>query len=312
MNYKRITDFVGKTPLIHLPYFSGISGATILGKCEFMNPCASVKDRTALAMVEAAERDGLLKPGSVIIEATSGNTGIGLAFVGITKGYKVILTMPESMTVERRKLLKALGAIIDLTPAHLGMTGAIQRVEELKKTIPNAFVPLQFNNPANPNIHYTTTAPEIYKDTNGEVDVIVAGVGTGGTIAGVSRFMKEQDKSIEIVAVEPEDSAVLSGKKPGPHMIQGIGAGFVPGNIKTSDYDRIITVSNESAFTTAQDLAKHEGVLNGMSSGANLSAALTLTEDDAYKNKTIVIVLCDFGERYLSTTLFPEEEKNEN
>ena len=308
MNYKRITDFIGKTPLIHLPYFSKEAGVTLLGKCEFMNPCASVKDRTALAMIEAAEKDGLLKPGSVIIEATSGNTGIGLAFVGISKGYKVILTMPESMTVERRKLLKALGATIELTPAHLGMAGAIQRVEELKQDIPNAFVPLQFNNPANPSIHYTTTGPEIFADTNGSVDVVVAGVGTGGTIAGVSRFMKEQEKAVEIVAVEPEDSAVLSGENPGPHMIQGIGAGFVPGNIKTSDYDRIIKVSNESAFSSAQALAKHEGVLNGMSSGANLSAALTLAKEDAYKNKTIVIILCDFGERYLSTILFPEEE----
>ncbi len=308
MNYKRITDFIGKTPLIHLPYFSKEAGVTLLGKCEFMNPCSSVKDRTALAMIEAAEQDGLLKPGSVIIEATSGNTGIGLAFVGISKGYKVILTMPESMTVERRKLLKALGATIELTPAHLGMAGAIQRVEELKQNIPNAFVPLQFNNPANPTIHYTTTGPEIFADTNGNVDVVVAGVGTGGTIAGVSRFMKEQEKAVEIVAVEPEDSAVLSGENPGPHMIQGIGAGFVPGNIKTSDYDRIIKVSNESAFSSAQALAKHEGVLNGMSSGANLSAALTLAKEDAYKNKTIVIILCDFGERYLSTILFPEEE----
>jgi len=306
--YKKITDLIGNTPLIELPYLSKTVGATILGKCEFMNPCSSVKDRTALALIEAAERDGKLKPNTTIIEATSGNTGIGLAFVAVTKGYKVILTMPESMTLERRKLLSALGAKIELTPAHLGMTGAIEKLEDLKAEIGDVFVPQQFNNPANPQVHYDTTAPEIIKDTNSTVDFVVAGVGTGGTVAGISRYFKDNNLDISVIAVEPEDSAVLSGERAGPHMIQGIGAGFVPGNINSTDYNGIIKVSNEDAFDVTRKLAQREGVLCGMSSGANVAAALKLAEKEENKGKTFVCILCDFGERYLSTTLFAQEE----
>ena len=306
--YKTITDYIGNTPLIKLDYFSQLTGSTILGKCEFMNPCGSVKDRTALALIEAAEKTKALTPGSTIIEATSGNTGIGLAFVGAKKGYKVILTMPESMTLERRKLLSALGAEIVLTPAHLGMTGALNQVEQLQQSIPQSFVPNQFDNQANPDVHYNTTGPEINNQTNGEVDIVVAGVGTGGTVAGVSRYFKEQNQSVQIVAVEPKDSAVLSGNQPGPHMIQGIGAGFVPGNINQSDYDHLEQVTNEQAFDITRQLAKQEGILCGMSSGANIAAAINYTKQLNINNKTIVCILCDFGERYLSTTLFQQEE----
>ena len=307
--YKKITDLIGNTPLIELSQLSKEVGATILGKCEFMNPCSSVKDRTALALIEAAERDGKLTPSTTIIEATSGNTGIGLAFVAVTKGYKVILTMPESMTLERRKLLSALGAKIELTPAHLGMTGAIQKLDELKAEIGDVFIPQQFNNPANPQVHYDTTAPEIVKDTNSEVDFVVAGVGTGGTVAGISRYFKDKNLDINVIAVEPEDSAVLSGDVAGPHMIQGIGAGFVPGNIKAEDYNAIVKVSNKEAFELTRKLAQKEGVLCGMSSGANVAAALKLAGKKENKGKTFVCILCDFGERYLSTTLFAQEEQ---
>ncbi len=307
--YKQIKDFIGKTPLIYLPTLSKEVGATILGKCEFMNPCGSVKDRAALALIEAAERDGSINDQTTIIEATSGNTGIGLAFVAATKGYKVILTMPESMTLERRKLLKALGATIVLTPAPLGMTGALEKAAELARHIGNVFIPKQFDNPANPEIHYQTTAPEILADTNGEVDYFIAGVGTGGTIAGVSRFFKEHKPEVEIVAVEPTDSPVLSGGEAGPHMIQGIGAGFIPNNIKSTDYDTIIQVSNDDAFKAARLLAQKEGVLCGISSGANIHATLELAKKEGDSNKTFVCILCDFGERYLSTTLFEQEEK---
>ena len=306
--YKQIKDFIGKTPLIYLPTLSQEVGATILGKCEFMNPCGSVKDRAALALIEAAERDGSINDQTTIIEATSGNTGIGLAFVAATKGYKVILTMPESMTLERRKLLKALGATIVLTPAPLGMTGALEKAAELALHIGNVFIPKQFDNPANPEIHYQTTAPEILADTNGEVDYFIAGVGTGGTIAGVSRFFKEHKPEVGIVAVEPTDSPVLSGGEPGPHMIQGIGAGFIPNNIKTHDYDDLVQVTNEQAFQATRLLAKKEGVLCGISSGANIHATLELAKRHENKGKTFVCILCDFGERYLSTTLFEQEE----
>ena len=306
--YKQIKDFIGKTPLIYLPTLSHDVGATILGKCEFMNPCGSVKDRAALALIEAAERDGVLNDQTTIIEATSGNTGIGLAFVAATKGYKVILTMPESMTLERRKLLKALGATIVLTPAPLGMTGALEKASDLASEIGNVFIPKQFDNPANPQIHYETTAAEIMKDTHGEVDYFVAGVGTGGTIAGVSRYFKEHKPAVKIVAVEPTDSPVLSGGEPGPHMIQGIGAGFIPNNIKATDYHQIIQVTNEDAFRAARLLAEKEGVLCGISSGANIHATLELAKKHENKGKTLVCILCDFGERYLSTTLFEQEE----
>lgn len=306
--YKQIKDFIGNTPLIYLPEISRLAGATILGKCEFMNPCGSVKDRAALALIEAAEREGVLNTNTTIIEATSGNTGIGLAFVAATKGYKVILTMPESMTLERRKLLKALGATIVLTPAQLGMTGALEKAKELAREIGNVFIPKQFDNNANPQIHYETTGPEVFKDTNGDIDFFIAGVGTGGTIAGVSRFFREKKPEVTIVAVEPADSPVLSGGEPGPHMIQGIGAGFIPNNINESDYHQIVQVSNEDAFKTARLLAQKEGVLCGISSGANVYATMSLAQKEENQGKTFVCILCDFGERYLSTTLFEQEE----
>jgi len=306
--YKQIKDFIGNTPLIYLPEISRLAGATILGKCEFMNPCGSVKDRAALALIEAAEREGVLNTNTTIIEATSGNTGIGLAFVAATKGYKVILTMPESMTLERRKLLKALGATIILTPAQLGMTGALEKAKDLAREIGNVFIPKQFDNNANPQIHYETTGPEVFKDTNGDIDFFIAGVGTGGTIAGVSRFFREKKPEVTIVAVEPADSPVLSGGEPGPHMIQGIGAGFIPNNIKESDYHQIVQVSNDDAFKTARLLAQKEGVLCGISSGANVYATMSLAQKEENQGKTFVCILCDFGERYLSTTLFEQEE----
>ena len=306
--YKQIKDFIGNTPLIYLPEISRLSGATILGKCEFMNPCGSVKDRAALALIEAAEHEGVLNTNTTIIEATSGNTGIGLAFVAATKGYKVILTMPESMTLERRKLLKALGATIVLTPAQLGMTGALEKAKELAREIGNVFIPKQFDNNANPQIHYETTGPEVFKDTNGDIDFFIAGVGTGGTIAGVSRFFREKKPEVTIVAVDPADSPVLSGGEPGPHMIQGIGAGFIPNNINESDYHQIVQVSNEDAFKTARLLAQKEGVLCGISSGANVYATMSLAQKEENQGKTFVCILCDFGERYLSTTLFEQEE----
>ncbi|RAP30829.1 cysteine synthase A [Candidatus Marinamargulisbacteria bacterium SCGC AG-343-D04] len=306
--YKTITDFIGNTPLIHLPVLSSESGATILGKCEFMNPCASVKDRTALALIEDAETKGLLDKDTTIIEATSGNTGIGLAFIAATKGYKVILTMPDSMTLERRKLLTALGAKIVLTPGHLGMVGAIEKMDELKKEHGKVFIPQQFNNEANPQIHFDTTAPEIERDTQGNVDIIVAGVGTGGTVAGIGRYFKTRKPEVQVFAVEPKDSAVLSGEEPGPHMIQGIGAGFIPQNISKDDFHGIVKVSNEDAMKMSQRLAVEEGVLCGISSGANVFASIELASRPENKGKTIVCVLCDFGERYLSTTLFSEEQ----
>ena len=305
--YNTIIDAIGNTPLVRLNRISDETGTDIYGKCEFMNPCNSVKDRTALAMIEAAEKEGKLKPGDYILEATSGNTGIGLAFVGAVKGYKIVLTMPESMTLERRKLLKALGVEIVLTPAHLGMSGAIERLNEIAKERGNVFVPNQFDNKANPQIHYDTTGPEINADTEGKLDAFIAGVGTGGTLAGVSRYFKDQKQAVHIIAVEPEDSSVLAGGQAGPHMIQGIGAGFVPGNIKKGDFDDVIAVSNEAAFDMSRRLAKEEGIVLGMSSGANVVAAYEYAKQAANKGKTIVCVLCDFGERYLSTTLYEYE-----
>ena len=305
-SYKTITDYIGNTPLVHLPRLSKEYGATILGKCEFMNPCASVKDRTAIAMINAAETSGELKAGTTILEATSGNTGVGLAFAAATKGYPLVLTMPESMTLERRKLLTAFGATLVLTPGHLGMTGAIEKCEELKTKYDSVFIPTQFNNPANPGVHFETTGPEIDAQTNGKLDFLVAGVGTGGTIAGISRYFKQKNADVTVVAVEPKDSAVLSGENPGPHMIQGIGAGFVPGNLNKDDYHEIVTVSNEDAFQSTRRLAKEEGLLCGISAGANVFAACQLAQKNP--GKTIVTILCDFGERYLSTPLFNEEE----
>ncbi len=304
--YNNITELIGQTPLIRLSKVTQGLDATILGKCEFMNPCCSVKDRIGLAMIEAAEKEGLLKPDSVIIEPTSGNTGIALAFVSAVKGYKIILTMPESMSIERRRLLKALGATLELTPAHLGMRGAIEKANELAATIPNAFIPQQFQNPANPLVHRETTALEIWNDTDGDVDALVAGVGTGGSISGIGGVFKERKIGFKVIAVEPRDSAVISGGAPGPHMIQGIGAGFVPANLNRSIVDEVVTVSNEAALAMARRLAKEEGLLVGISAGANVHAAIEIAKRPEFKGKTIVTILCDFGERYLSTILYDE------
>ncbi len=310
-NKKRIlnsvVDLIGNTPLIRLNKLSDQTGAEIYGKCEFLNPSSSVKDRIGHAMIEAAEKKGQLSPGTVIVEPTSGNTGIALAFVGSVKGYKVVLTMPESMTLERRKLLKAFGAEIVLTPAHLGMTGAIEKAKELATQYEKAFIPQQFNNDANPDVHFRTTGPEIWADTAGDLDFFVAGIGTGGTMAGVSRFIKTKSNTVQFVAVEPEDSPVLSGGQAGPHMIQGIGAGFVPGNLKDGDFDHIIQVSNDNAMQTSRQLAKDEGLVLGISAGANVFAAASLASKPENKGKKIVTILCDFGERYLSTSLFDQE-----
>jgi cysteine synthase len=301
---KNILDLVGNTPLLELSRLGKDLPATIYGKCEFINPLGSVKDRTALAMIEAAEKSGELTEGGSILEATSGNTGIGLAFVGALKGYKVTLTMPDGMSLERRKLLKALGAELILTPAHLGMNGAIDKLNEIAKERKNVFIAKQFDNDANPAIHYTTTGPEIDAALDGKVDILVAGVGTGGTLAGISRYFKEKNPDFVSIAVEPKDSAVLSGNEPGPHMLQGIGAGFVPGNIKQGDFTEVVKVGNEDAVKVTRRLAKEEGVFVGISTGANVHAALEVASRPENKGKNIVTILCDFGERYLSTTLF--------
>ena len=305
--YRRVAsnalDLIGNTPLVHLNrIYTG--DTTILGKCEFMNPSASVKDRAALSMIESAEKSGLISDGATIIEPTSGNTGIGIAFVAAVKGYRVILTMPESMSLERRKLLQAMGATLELTPAHLGMRGAIERAEVLVKETPNAFMPQQFNNPSNPQKHRETTAEEIWNDTNGCVDIFLAGVGTGGTITGVSDILKQHNPKIKSIAVEPFDSPVISGGEPGPHMIQGIGAGFIPQNLNLDTIDEIIKVSNEDAIAMARRLAKEEGLLVGISAGANVFAATEVASRPENKGKTIVTILCDTGERYLSTILY--------
>ena len=307
--FNSITDLIGKTPLLRLNNYEKAVGAQaeIIGKLEYYNPAGSVKDRIANAMIKDAEEKGALKPGSVIIEPTSGNTGIGLATVAAARGYKVILTMPETMSVERRNLLKALGAELVLTEGAKGMKGAIAKADELAAETPNAFIPGQFENPANPAVHKATTGPEIWEDTDGKVDIFVSGIGTGGTISGAGEFLRSKNPHIKIVAVEPTDSPVLSEGKAGPHKIQGIGAGFVPDTLNTKIYDEIITVKNEDAFETGRAIAKAEGLLVGISSGAAVWAATQLALLPENKGKTIVIVLPDTGERYLSTALYADQ-----
>lgn len=306
--YENITELVGGTPLVKISNYSKAHEleATILVKLEYLNPAGSVKDRIAKAMIEDAEKKGLLKEGSVIIEPTSGNTGIGLAAIAASKGYRAILTMPETMSVERRNLLKAYGAEIVLTDGAKGMKGAIAKADELAKEIPNSFIPGQFVNPANPAAHKATTGPEIWNDTDGKVDYFVAGVGTGGTLSGVGEFLKSKNPAIKAVAVEPESSPVLSKGVAGPHKIQGIGAGFVPDTLNTSIYDEIIPVSNEDAFATGKEIARKDGILVGISSGAALFAATQLAKRPENKGKTIVVLLPDTGDRYLSTPLFTD------
>jgi cysteine synthase A len=304
--YDSILDTIGATPLVRFQRLACEAGveADIVGKLEFFNPLASVKDRIGLAMVEAAEADGRLKPGSVIVEPTSGNTGIALAFVAAAKGYKLILTMPESMSLERRKMLLLLGAQIDLTPAAKGMTGAVRRAEEIVAGDPNAVMLQQFENPANPAIHVATTAEEIWADTEGKVDFVISGVGTGGTISGIGKLLKARKPSLKMIAIEPEDSPVLSGGAPGPHKIQGIGAGFVPGILDRSVIDEILQIGNETALGTARKAAKLEGIPVGISSGASLAAALEIGARPENKGKLIVAIIPSFAERYLSTALF--------
>ncbi|MDD5064833.1 MAG: cysteine synthase A [Phycisphaerae bacterium] len=301
--FEDITATVGFTPLVQINKL-GSGKATILAKLESSNPCGSIKDRIALAMIEAAEEKGLIKAETVIIEPTSGNTGIGLAFICAAKGYHLILTMPESMSIERRKLLEVFGAEIVLTPAERGMTGAIQEAERLAAGNPNAFMPQQFKNPANPQIHRETTAQEIWADTGGKVDVFVAGVGTGGTVTGCGEVLKKHNKDLKVIAVEPKDSPVLSGGKPGPHKIQGIGAGFVPEVLNVKIIDEIIQVSNGDAIEMARQLAVKEGILGGISSGAALWAAIQVSQRPENEGKTIVVILPDTGERYISTEMF--------
>jgi len=299
-----ITKLIGNTPMVRINKFKETENCNIYAKLEYYNPLSSIKDRIALAMIEDAERSGLLKKGTVIIEPTSGNTGIGLAFISVVKEYKLILTMPESMSMERRKLLKTLGAEVILTPSAEGMKGAIKKAEELVLKTPDSFMPSQFSNPANPEIHKRTTAEEIWKDTEGQVDAVIAGVGTGGTITGIGEALKNKNPDIKIIAVEPETSAVLSGDSPGPHKIQGIGAGFIPEALNTQIYDEIIKVKDEDAAKTTRILAKKEGLLTGISSGAAMWAALEVAKRKEYLNKNIVVIFPDTGERYLSTWLF--------
>ena len=304
--YNNITELVGKTPLLRLTNYIRENSleADIYGKLEYFNPAGSVKDRIAKAMIEDAEAKGLLHPDSVIIEPTSGNTGIGLAAVAASKGYHVILTMPETMSVERRNLLKAYGAQLVLTEGSKGMKGAIANADELAKETPHSFIPSQFTNPANPTAHFATTGPEIWEDTDGKVDIFVAGVGTGGTISGVGEFLKSKNPNIKVIAVEPATSPVLSKGVSGPHKIQGIGAGFVPETLDTKIYDEIIAVENEDAFATGRTLARKEGLLVGISSGAALWAATQLAKRPENKGKLIVVLLPDTGDRYLSTPMF--------
>lgn len=306
--YNKITDLIGNTPLLELKNYEKNNNldATIVGKLEYFNPAGSVKDRIARAMIDEAEAKGVLKKGAVIIEPTSGNTGIGLAAVASSRGYRIILTMPETMSIERRNLLKAYGAELVLTDGSKGMKGAIAKADELAKEIEGSFIPSQFTNPDNPAAHVKTTGPEIWEDTDGKVDIFVAGVGTGGTVSGVGQYLKSKNPNVKVVAVEPATSPVLSKGTPGPHKIQGIGAGFVPDTLDTKIYDEIITVDNEEAFATGRALAQNEGLLVGISSGAAVFAATKLAQRPENKGKTIVALLPDTGERYLSTPMFSE------
>lgn len=306
--YRGFLDLIGNTPLVEVANLEKAYNlkAKVLVKLEYRNPAGSVKDRIAQAMIEDAEKKGILKEGSVIIEPTSGNTGIGLAAIAAAKGYRAILTMPETMSVERRNILKAYGAEIVLTEGSKGMKGAIAKAEELAKEIEGSFIPGQFDNPANPKVHYETTGPEIWRDTDGKVDAFVAGVGTGGTVTGTGKYLKEQNPDVKVVAVEPASSPVLSQGKAGAHKIQGIGAGFVPKVLDTAVYDEIITVENDDAFSASKELTKKEGILTGISSGAALYAALQLAQRLEFEGKTIVALLPDSGDRYYSTPLFTE------
>lgn len=303
---KNITETIGSTPLIEISERLGAGHAKILAKLESFNPGGSAKDRIALSMIERAERDGILKPGATIIEPTSGNTGVGLALVSAVRGYRLILVMPETMSVERRKLAAAYGAEIILTPGSLGMKGSIEKAEALRETIPSAVILQQFENPANPKAHYETTGPEIWRDTDANVDILIATVGTGGTLTGTGKFLKEKNPDIKIIAVEPDSSAVLSGGQPGPHKLQGIGAGFIPATLDTSVIDEVITVSAENAGAAARAAASRDGLLVGISSGAALWAALEVSNRAQNEGKTIVVILSDTGERYLSTWLFDD------
>ena len=307
---KQLTELVGNTPLLELKRFNEKKGlqATIITKLEYFNPAGSVKDRVALAMIEDAEAKGILQPGATIIEPTSGNTGVGLAFVSSAKGYKLILTMPDTMSIERRNLLKALGAKVVLTPGAEGMKGAIAKAEELQASTPGSWIPQQFNNPANPAIHVKTTGEEIWRDTDGKVDIFVAGVGTGGTVSGVGVALKHHNPQVKVVAVEPASSPVLSGGKSGPHKIQGIGAGFVPANFNAEVIDEILTIENDEAILASRQVAQSEGLLVGIYSGAALAGAVRLAQRPENKGKTIVALLPDTGERYLSTVLYAFEE----
>ena len=307
--YQSVTELIGHTPLLAAKRFAKAHDlpANIVAKLEYFNPAGSVKDRIAIAMIEQAEKDGKIAPGATLIEPTSGNTGIGIAAVAAARGYHAILTMPETMSVERRNLLKAYGAEIVLTEGAQGMKGAIARAEQLQKEIPNSFIPSQFENAANPSAHERTTGPEIWADTDGKVDAFIAGVGTGGTVSGVGRYLKSKNSSIHVVAVEPVDSPVLSGGKPGPHKIQGIGAGFIPTTLDTRVYDEVIQVKNEDAFAYGREFARREGALVGISSGAALAAAAELARRPDFAGKTIVVLLPDGGDRYLSTDLFQDK-----
>jgi cysteine synthase A len=306
MSVRSIIETVGNTPLVHLTSLAGDLPGNVAVKLESRNPAGSVKDRIALAMIEAAEQDGSLSPGATIIEPTSGNTGIGLAFVAAAKGYPLVLTMPDTMSVERRRLLSIFGAELILTPGELGMKGAIEKAGELHKSTPGSFMPQQFKNPANPDIHRRTTAEEIWNDTDGEIDIFVAGVGTGGTLTGVASALKPRKPSLKVIAVEPKDSPVISGGSPGPHKIQGIGAGFIPDVLQTDLIDDITLVTAEDAGETSRRLAQEEGILGGISAGANVWTALEEAAKPENKDKLIVTVICDTGERYLSTWLFEE------
>lgn len=306
--YKAISDLIGNTPLVELTHIEEKEGldSRVVAKVEFFNPAGSVKDRIAKKMIEDAEKNGVIKPGATLIEPTSGNTGIGIASVAAAKGYKAIMTMPETMSVERRNLLKAYGAKVVLTDGKAGMKGAIAKAKELAATIPNSFIPSQFENPSNPQAHYESTGPEIWKDTEGKVDIFVAGVGTGGTVSGTGKYLKDQNPNVKVIAVEPATSPVLSQGYAGPHGIQGIGAGFVPNTLDTSVYDEVFTVTNEQAYETGRLIAHNEGMLVGISSGAATYAAIQIAKRPENKGKTIVVLLPDTGERYLSTPMFAE------